>query len=387
MHALLLTILLAQAPVAPGQGAEERLIAQVSNLYQSEQNTRAIALLEPFVKANPGATRAKLFLALGYAREEMYEQGRVVAAEAAAGIPGDHYAHYVLALNLYGLNRFEEAEARYKRSLEIKPDFADAHFQLGQLYARQPETLDQAKTSFEKALAAGYKTVEIHKELASISSKLNQYAAAIEHANAAVSLDANYADAYFVLADALRKSGSPEQAAEAMRKFQALNASAVERKERETKSRALYAEGMTLLQKDDLTKAYAAFRTATEILPQLDAAHYRMAQLEYLGGDTPRALQSIRRALELNAFESEYYFVLARLLENSDVPGATEAAAKAASLNPDVADFHNLLGNLLSKAGDWKRALESYQRATTLDPQNEAFQANLAAAQKRVPKQ
>ena len=366
--------------------SEPKLVALVSILYQTDQTARAIGLLQPFVKAYPRASRARLFLALGYTREEKYEQGRALAAQVAAELPRDHYAQHVLALSLFGLNRFDEAETRFKRSLEIKPDFPDAHFELGQLYARKAETLEHARVSFQRAFDAGYRTAEVHKNLGSISIKLGVIQDAIEHLNAAIARDPNYADAYFLLADALRKSGSPEKAAEAMQQFQSLSVSATDKRQRETKGHSLYQEGMSLLGKDDIEKAYIAFKSAAELMPQLDTAHYRMAQIEYLRGSNPAALQSIRRAIEWNPFEPEYYFVLARCLEETNVKEATEAATKAVSLNPAIADFHNLLGNLHVKSGDFARAVESYRRATTIDPKNEAFRTNLTFAQQKLPK-
>jgi tetratricopeptide (TPR) repeat protein len=342
-------------------------------------------LLEPFVKAVPAADRARLFLALGYAREEKYEQGRTLAEQAAAALARDHYAHYVLGLNFFGLNRFDDAEGAYRRALELKPDFADAHFQLGQLYARTAEGAEQARLSFVKALEAGYTTAELYKNLAAVNIRLGRHMQAIEYVNAALKLDADYADAYFLLADAHRKLGQAQAALDAMRQFQALNEAATARREGQTRSRALYEEGMRLLDQDKLAEAYKAFRSASEAFPQLDAAHYRVAQIDYLRGDNRGALESIRRAIQINPIEAEYYFVLSRCLEDADLAAATEAAAKAAALNPSVADFHNLLGNLYSKAEEWARAVESYKRAVAIDPRNEAFKANLAAAQRRVP--
>lgn len=332
--------------------SEERLVALVSILYKNDQNERAIEFLRPFVRTNPNAARAKLFLALGYAREEKYEQARALAATVTSALPRDYYAQHVLGLSLFGLNRFDEAKTRFKRALQLKPDFADSYFQLGLIYARKPETLEQARTSFQRALEAGYKNSEIHKNLGLISIKLGRLDDAIEHLKTALSIDPNLTEIYFLLADAFRKSGSPDKAAEAMQYFQSLNASATEKKQRELKSQGLYQEGMNLLAKDDLGKAYSTFKSAAETLPQLDTAHYRMAQIEYLRGDNQHALQSIRRALELNPFEPEYYFVLARCLEDSDVPAAIEAAKKAVSLNPGVADFQNLLKALNEKKRD-----------------------------------
>jgi len=53
----------------------------------------------------------------------------------------------------------------------------------------------------------------------------------------------------------------------------------------------------------------------------------------------------------LNAFEPEYYFVLARCLEDSDPQAALEAIEKAVSFRPGVQDFEDLRRELKGKTG------------------------------------
>src|SRR5215475_8232509 len=105
MPALLFLFLFAQAPnasmvdrylgaqkaLAANPKSEDRVVALVSVLYEMNQNDRAIAALEPFVKANPAASRAKLFLALGYARIEKYAQAKTLASQVATALPADYY--------------------------------------------------------------------------------------------------------------------------------------------------------------------------------------------------------------------------------------------------------------------------------------------------------
>lgn len=403
MH-LLLFVFLLQAPVpdqyleaqkafAANPKSEDRLIALANILFQRGQTERAIGLLESFATANPKASHAKVLLALGYVHEEKYDKARSLAGQAATDLPNDYYAHHVLALSLFGLNRFDEAETRFKRAIELKPDFAESHFRLGLLHARKPGALEPARASFQRALELGYSQAETYKNLGSINIKLGRYSDAIEQLNMSLKLNPDYAEAYFVLADALRKSGATEQAADAMKRFQALNAIVLDRRARANRSQAAYEEGMGLLFAKDgafisanFAKAYVAFRRAVEELPQLDAAYYRMAQMDYLRNDNAHAVQNIRRALDLNPFEPEYYFVLSSCLKETDPRGALDAATKAVSLNPGVADFQNLLGILFEKAGDDVHAVESYRRAAELDPKNEAFQMNLSMALKKLSK-
>jgi protein O-GlcNAc transferase len=403
LQALLLTALLVQQPLldqylaaqkayAANPRSEEHLLTLANLLVEKAQVERAVALLTPFVRANPTAVRAKTLLASSFVHEEKYDSALTLAGQAIEKMPKYHYAHHVMGLALFGLNRFQDAAAQFKLALEFKPDFAETHFRLGLLYARNPETLGESASSFKRALELGHPKAEIYKNVAAIKLKQQQYSEAVAQLNMAVSENPNYADAYFLLADALRKSGRPEDAAEAMRHFQALNGTLTDRRARANKSQALYEEGMGLLfardmsfQPQNFARAYAAFTGAVQELPELDAAHYRLAQIDFLVNNPKRAEGHIRRAVELNPFEPEYYFVLASSLRDVDVRAALDAAAKAVSLNPQVGDFQNLLGILLEKSGDHVRAVQSYRKATELDPANEAFKANLAAALRKTP--
>ena len=374
----------AQKALAANPASEERLVTLVSILYENERNDAAISMLEPFVRANPRASRAKLFLALGYARQEKYSQAKMLASQVATQLPNDYYAQHILGLSLFGLNEFDTALLHFKKAVSIKPDFADGHFQLGLIYSRTATTLADAENAYKRALQLGYSNAEIFRNLGSVDIKLAKYDEAVTQLKRSLELNPNYADAYFQLADALRRSGKTDEAAEATRKFQALNSSTQDKKQRDSQGRALYEEGVKQIEKDDLPGAYSTLKRAVETVPQLDAGYYRLAQIDYLRNNQAIALENIRRAIQLNPFEAEYFFVLARCLERSDAQAAVEAITKAIALNGRVGDFHNLLGNLYAARGDNARAAQSYRRAVDLEPKNEAFRMNLSAAQKKL---
>ena len=401
MYTLLLGLLLTQVslanPASPArqaatQSAEDRIVAAVTSLLQAGQTERAVTLLQPFVKANPKARRAAVLLSFAYVRQGKYEQARIMSEQLATELPRDYYTQHVLGLSLFGLNRYDEAEAHFKRALELKPDFGEAVMQLGLLHLGKG-SFEDARTSFQRMLELGYRPNEAHKNLGSILIKQGRYPEAINELTAALKVDPNSASTYFLLADALRKSGNAEAAGEAMKRFQALNDVETDQRVRFAKAQAFYEQGMQLMfgknqefLSANFTAARNAFTQAVETLPQLDGGFYRLAQIDYLRNNYDSALQNIRLALNLNPNEAEYYFVLASCLKDRDLTTALTAAAKAISINPNVADFHNLRGILLAKAGDDAHAIESFRRATELAPQDESFRMNLSATERKLLK-
>jgi len=391
MYSLLLGLFLLQTAVQNPR-AEDELVSAATSLLQADQTERAVNLLEPFLKTNPKARRAAVLLAFGYVRQGKNEQARVLASRLVVELPRDYYTQHVLGLSLSGLNRQAEAETHFRRAIELKPDFGESIFQLGLLYMGRAAFAEARKT-FERMIELGYRPADAHRNLGSIHSKEGRYAEAIEELNAALKLDPFSASAYFLLADAFRKSGDGKQAAEATRRFQELNTAEADKRGGFAKGQAFYQEGMQLMFTEDrdfvpanFAKARQAFSQAVESFPQLDGAYYRIAQIDYLRNDYSNALPNIQRALALNPNEAEYYFVLASCLKDRDGAAAISAATKAVTINPNVADFHNLRGILLERAGDDIHAIESFRRATQLAPQEEAFRLNLESALRKLSK-
>ena len=302
MYTLLLGLLLIQAaPAAPSP--EDQVVAAVTSLLQSDQTERALTLLQPFVKANPRARRAAVLLSFVYVRQGKYEQARVMAEQLATELPRDYYTQHVLGLSLFGLNRYDEAESHFKRAIELKPDFGESVMQLGLLQLGKG-SFEAARTSFQRMLELGYRPNEAHKNLGSILIKQGRYAEAISELNAALKVDAASASTYFLLADALRKSGNTEAATEATKRFQALNDVETDQRLRFAKAQAFYQQGMQLMfgkNQEFLTANFPAarnaFAQAVETLPQLDGGFYRLAQIDYLRNDYDNAVRNIRLAL------------------------------------------------------------------------------------------
>ena len=82
--------------------------------------------------------------------------------------------------------------------------------------------------------------------------------------------------------------------------------------------------------------------------------------------------------------DARYHFVLAGLLEQTDLAGSLDAVKTALGLNPTNADYHNLLGNLLFKQDDFQGAVQSYRRAIEIDPDDPIPHLNLATTLPRI---
>jgi Flp pilus assembly protein TadD len=64
-------------------------------------------------------------------------------------------AHMNLGVIYTGLNRLEEAEQSYARAVALKPDYAEAHYNLGVFYELHRKDLPKALAQYHEYLNLG----------------------------------------------------------------------------------------------------------------------------------------------------------------------------------------------------------------------------------------
>lgn len=311
------------------------------------QYRAAAETLQQYLAKHPGAGKPLRLLALSRLQQEDYKAAREAAEEALRNTPRDAASVQILAMANLGLQDTKAAERLFREAIQLDPNLADAHFQLGLLYANKGENLPQAIRLLERARALQPGTAGVYTALGAALLKSGDARRAAQSFEIAVKLAPDSTESFYQLSAAYRQLKLPAKADEAMAAFNALSKTRAEERARDMRSRAAYEEGLNLLANStELDKAYGLFARAVADVPNMDAGYYRMAQVSYLKGDVARALVSIREALRLNPLEAEYHYVLARCLEPSDPAGAEAAVEKAISIRAGVADFEELRSDL-----------------------------------------
>ena len=344
------------------QTLEETQLELASRLFHCRQSSKAVEAITLFVGVNPGSVRGMRLGSLIQIEERKYDQAFIWARQAADLDPDSAHGHHLLGLAHKGLHQITGAVDEFERAIALAPSFPDPCNELGLLYSSDSSTFDLAAERFEKAISLGSDYPEIRKDLGSVLLKLGRHEDALRQLEVALVGNPEMVQAYFVLGSVLRKLGKREEATAALEKFQSLRKTALEKKGAVNQAQAYYEDGMELFAEDQFQEAYVAFSKAIDLLPTLDPAYHRLAQIDFMRGDREGAAARVRRAIELYSMEGEYYFVLARCLGQSDVAGATEAIRKAIDLKPEVAEFHNLLGNLLFAQSDYTGAAPAYRQ-------------------------
>jgi tetratricopeptide (TPR) repeat protein len=341
----------AQKSLKAAPDSEANRLTLASLYLKVGQNHSAAETLQAYLQSHPDAPKTLRLIAVAYLREEEYSAAKDAAERAMRFGQRDSAGVQVLAMAELGLQASDSAERLFREALKLDPNSVEANFQLGLLYTNQRKSLPEAIQLLQKARALQPNLAATYAALGSAylgSGDARQAASSLE---TAIKLAADSAEPYYVLASAYRQLHEDDKADTALKEFNSRKKADADQRAREMRSRADYEEGVNLLSNtDQLDKAYESLAKAVSELPTFDPGYYRMAQVSYLKGDLQNALTSIRRALQLNPLEPEYYYVLARCLEDTDPRAALEAIQKAVGFRPGVPDFEDLLRELTSKA-------------------------------------
>ena len=147
-------------------------------------------------------------------RNETYRTSEGIWCDTVAKRPENERAQYNLACILQAMpGRLGDAVARYEEALRLKPDYAEAHNNLGNALGsigRSPEAI----AHFEEALRLKPGYAEAHNDLGIALSSVGRIAEAIEQYEEALRLKPDLFQASFNLGNALDSVGRTPDAIE-----------------------------------------------------------------------------------------------------------------------------------------------------------------------------
>ncbi len=242
-----------------------------------------------------------------------------------------------LGTALYEAGRHDEAIARYRRALDVEPDYVPAFNNLG-VTLRAAGRTDEAIRAYRDGLA----------------------------------LRDDYPDLHYNLANALLAVGRPDEAATHLRK------AAVGTPDSAGVQNNL---GLALAEKGQFADAAAAFERAAQLDPASPKAWRNLGNVLATLGDDARAFAALSQAAALADADAESHYDLGVfLLERNRHAEAVTAFSAALRLRPGYADAHNNLGIAYGSLGDLDRAIAQFEAALRARPGFEDAARNLAMA-------
>jgi tetratricopeptide (TPR) repeat protein len=234
-------------------------------------------------------------------------------------------AHNNLGLALSALGRNEEAVEHFQAAVKLRPDDGQTHSNLGNALRALGNT-DEALEHFRKAVELNPRLALAHTNLGQFLVDLGRAEEALPHCKEAVALDPNLAEAHNNLGNAHRALGELPEA------------------------RACYLEALRL--KPELTQAQANLGVVLQQECRYDEA------LPWL----LRACELEPQSHQFLEFLGDAYFEMERF------PDALATYKKMLELDPDRPQTHNAIGWLVQEEGRLAEARGCFETALRLDP-------------------
>ena len=171
--------------------------------------------------------------------------------------------------------KLDKAVACYRRALELKPRYAEAHYNLG-LILRGQGKLDEAVACYRQALHLKTDYADAHNDTGIALQNQGNLDEAIACYRRALELKPDYAEAYNNLGAALKDQGKLDEAVTCYRRALELKSG--------------YADahnnlGVALVSQGKLNEAVACYRRALELNPDYADSHLNRSFLWLLTGD------------------------------------------------------------------------------------------------------
>jgi len=127
-------------------------------------------------------------------------------------------AHFLLGNAYAKQDQFTQAETQYLETLKLNPDHVDARSNLGVTYYREGK-LDEAEKMFREALSKQPNDAEIHYNLGGVLAARNQLDEAITEFLKAKELNPSLPEVYLGLGSVYQLQGKKAEAVEALREY------------------------------------------------------------------------------------------------------------------------------------------------------------------------
>jgi tetratricopeptide (TPR) repeat protein len=366
---LVLPLLLLSTFLACGVSFAQDTQNRARQALEAGQLPEAIRLLEQYRTAN--SANAEVYNLLGIAYGRSGESGRAVAMfeEYVRLTPGRPRAFNNLGAAYLQNGNPEKAELAFRQSLKLDPANVGALYNLGALLNSQKKYAESVPL-LGRAYRAE-KSPGIVYEFAVALAGTGQRGKALAILSAAKPPEGPAAVPWLRLTSTLRLDQGNVAAA-----FRALK-SAMALAPDDEASLSLLAllrlkEGRPDLAIGPLEKIYKDLPADQKLI--------RIGSFLASSGAYAQALDQFEQAAKQNPLSYDACFNIAviKLDQIKDLPGALAAARQAAGLR-NTGEIHNLLGDIREAQGSILEAVNEYQEATRLDPENIKFVFDLGA--------
>ncbi|MFC1650215.1 tetratricopeptide repeat protein, partial [Candidatus Latescibacterota bacterium] len=314
----------------------------------------------------------------------------------------DYYSYARKGEKLIQFELFDGAEESFRTSIEMNPNFAKSHSNLGSLLMRQGR-IGEAEEEFLTAVKIEPDDAVTEYNLGIIDLGKKEVDKARVHFGASKRIDPTYGSAYEGMGALLYMEGKIDESKEEFLKavehnpeladahFQLgviyVNSEDYDRAERSFRevlkfkddSEAYGRLGRIYYLRQQYDKAENALMASLGIDPNNFAAMNDLGIIYMYKQDYSNAAKIFRQVYNANPENPRICYMLGKALSMSSQSSqeAIMLLSKAISLMPSQMQAYNDLGNLYLKNGDKKRAIEVFEKALKVNPNMQEIRVQL----------
>lgn len=322
-----------------------------------------------------------------------WEVARRAYERAIRAKPDFAEAHANLGVVLARLGRHDAAVAAYERALSIAPELQAARINLGLAHFRAGE-IRRAVDAFQAALARDPSSAQARQLLGLALVEVGREDEAIPHLEAVRTTEEEDPAVLFALGRAYAAAADPKADEIATRLattpagrplWQHLRGLVLQRQGRHREALSVFeaaraaqpelpgawlAAGISELALGEETAAREAFEQARAQAPRDAVPAFYLAWIAERAGRFAAARQLVEQALVVDPDLVEARALLGRVLLNQDAPAeATQHLARAATQEPKDASIRYLLAQAYQRTGDKAAAKREFDEARRLKAQ------------------
>jgi tetratricopeptide (TPR) repeat protein len=326
----------------------------------------------------------------------------VLALSSVAGQAQDLSAQFSRAVQLQQEGKLIEAAEEYRTLLGIKPDYVEAHANLGVVLAKLGR-YDEAVVAYESALKLAPQLTPILLNLGIAHYRAGQFAKAVpvfqrflEKKPDVVQARQLYGLSLFALGrdeESIREleptvDAAPPDAAvlyslglaylhlrkpgfrKILERLAALRAGRP----------ALHLlQGLAFLRDQEYERALEELKAAAELNTNLPRVYFSIGLAQFKLGHNKEAIEALEKELGLSSQDFTTLYYLAAALERDDnLVGARQRLDAAMKLDPQSAEANGLLGKVLFKQGKASEAVKPLEIAVARMPNDHEHRYVLA---------
>jgi len=294
----------------------------------------------------------------------LYSKGQFQKAIDVIKILNEEYPNVPLLFNISGacykaIGHLEPAAKMFKQAVVIKPDYAEAHKNLG-IALKDLGKFDSAVMSFKQSITLEPNHVDTHYNLAVTFKAMNHLESAVKSYEKVVFLKPDFAAAYNNLGNVFKDLGQLDDALKNYKKVIAIKPDLPE---------PYNNLGNAFKDLNQLDNAVKSYKKAIEIRPTFAEAYNNLGNAFKDLDQLDDAVINYEKAICINQNFAEAYFNLGVVLKQlRQLDDAVIAYKNAISIKPDFAEAHNSLGSCFTVLGQTISAIDCYEKAIRIKP-------------------